>query len=87
MTACAWIGNGRATLKPVCCNSVVPNRSYCKEHIGLVYKEGSSRARRVKDERVAAAVWDLLSEFNAAIEELEAEGFDVHGDSEKIIDT
>jgi hypothetical protein len=71
---CKWIGgNG---YKATCCNTAVEDRSYCTEHLFQVYQEGSNRARRKKDEKVAAAVWDLESEFNAAIEELIAEGFD-----------
>jgi hypothetical protein len=49
----------------------------------LVYKEGSAQGKRKKDAKIAAAVWDLESEFNSAVEELEAEGFDVFGDSER----
>jgi hypothetical protein len=40
-----------------------------------VYQKGTNLGRRKKDERVAAQVWDLESEFNLAVEELEAEGF------------
>jgi hypothetical protein len=50
-------------------------KSYCIEHIGLIYKQGTARARRKKDIRTAAAVWDLESEFNAAVEELILEGY------------
>jgi hypothetical protein len=41
----------------------------------LVYKEGTAKPKRKKDLRVAAAVWDLESEFNAAVEELMNEGY------------
>jgi hypothetical protein len=41
-----------------------------------VYQKGTARAKRHKDIRVAAAVWDLESEFNAAVEELVLEGYD-----------
>jgi hypothetical protein len=37
---------------------------------------GTARARRKKDIRVANQVWDIESEFNAAVEELENEGYD-----------
>ena len=77
-TTCAWIGTGER-----CTNAVVPGRSYCKDHLFLVYKEGSAQGKRKKDAKIAAAVWDLESEFNSAVEELEAEGFDVFGDSER----
>jgi hypothetical protein len=42
----------------------------------LVYQAGTARARRKKDEKTAALVWDLESEFNAAVEELVNEGYD-----------
>ena len=42
----------------------------------MVYQKGTARARRRKDLRTAAAVWDLESEFNAAVEELVMEGYD-----------
>jgi hypothetical protein len=44
--------------------------------LAIVYKAGTARAKRHKDLRVAAAVWDLESEFNAAVEELVLEGYD-----------
>lgn len=72
---CTWIGDN-PRMKPTCCNPSVPGRNYCTDHLFQVYQKGSNRARRKKDERTAAAVWDLESEFNAAIEELIAEGFD-----------
>jgi hypothetical protein len=59
-----------------CGCATVLGKSYCAEHVELVYKAGTARARRVKDVKVAAAVWDLESEFNAAIEELILEGYD-----------
>ena len=70
-TTCAWIGTGER-----CTNAVVPGRSYCKDHLPLVYQAGTARARRKKDEKTAALVWDLESEFNAAVEELVNEGYD-----------
>ena len=41
----------------------------------MIYKMGSAITRK-KDLRTAAAVWDLESELNAAVEELIAEGYD-----------
>lgn len=70
--SCTYLGN---SLTPCGC-ATVEGRSYCAEHIALVYKVGTARAKRKKDIRVAAAVWDLESEFNAAVEELIAEGYD-----------
>jgi hypothetical protein len=71
-TTCTYLGS---SLIPCGCPTVY-SKSYCIEHVGLVYKIGTARARRVKDIKVAAAVWDLESEFNAAVEELILEGHD-----------
>jgi hypothetical protein len=43
----------------------------------MIYQKGTARARRRKDERTAAQVWDVESCFNEAVEELIAEGFDL----------
>lgn len=72
ITTCQYIGSG----KHVCSKPTVKGRSYCEEHLFQVYQKGTARARRKKDERVAAAVWDIQDEFNKAVEELVAEGFD-----------
>ena len=76
---CTYIGSTDdsvyARLQPTCCQPTVAGRSYCAEHLFLVYKEGSAKPRRKKDERTAAAVWDLESEFNAAVQELAEEGY------------
>jgi hypothetical protein len=76
---CQYIGTelGYTRLQPTCCAPSIAGKSYCAEHVWQVYQEGSATARRKKDLRVAAAVWDLESEFNAAIEELVNEGFDI----------
>jgi hypothetical protein len=39
-----------------------------------VYQKGSNLRKRHKDIRTANSVWDIESEFNAALEELAAEG-------------
>ena len=76
---CTYIGatddSTYARLQPTCCAPTVAGRSYCAEHLFLVYKEGTAKPKRKKDLRVAAAVWDLESEFNAAVEELMNEGY------------
>ena len=64
------------TALQACGCPTVLGKSYCAEHVFLVYKQGTARAKRHKDLRVAAAVWDLEAEFNAAVEELIAEGYD-----------
>ena len=81
---CQWQGPTDSTepstaytrYKPTCCASVVPGRSYCEEHLWLVYQKGTAVQRR-KDKKRAEAIWDLESEFNRAVEELIEEGFDI----------
>ena len=70
-TTCTYLGNSTTA----CGCTAVEGRSYCTEHLGLIYKLGTARAQRKKDLRTAAAVWDLESEFNAAVEELILEGY------------
>ena len=70
---CQYIGAHGYT--PTCTAAALPGRHYCAEHLALIYQAGTARARRKKDLRVAAAVWDLESEFNAAVEELIMEGY------------
>ena len=76
ITECQYIGTelGYTRLQPTCCKPTVKGRSYCAEHLWLVYKEGTAVHRR-KDTRVASDVrlWESL--FNEAVEELESEGF------------
>jgi hypothetical protein len=67
---CTWIGDGEG-----CTHTAQAGSSYCAEHHSRVYQVGSG-VRRKKDARRAAAVWDLESEFNAAVQELIDEGFD-----------
>ena len=69
---CLYIGG--EGYKPTCKHTALGGHSYCAEHLAVVYQAGTARARRKKDERVAASVWDLESEFNAAVEELVMEG-------------
>ena len=68
---CAWIGSGER-----CTHMAMEGRSYCLHHYPQVYQAGTARARRKKDERVAATVWNVQDTFNEAVAELEAEGYD-----------
>jgi len=77
MTKCQWIGNGEG-----CNHTAVEGRSYCTEHLAMVYKMGTARARRKKEERTVDKVRIVESLMNEAIAELEAEEFDCYGDSE-----
>ncbi len=68
---------------PYCgCKTLVGTSLYCQEHYPKIYAQGSALRRRHKDTRRAEALRQLQSDFNAVIEELEAEGFDLYGDSE-----
>ncbi len=78
--ACQYIGgNG---LHPTCTHLSLEGRSYCAEHLAMVYKAGTARATRKKELRTVDKVRLVESLFNEAIEQLEAEGFDCYGDSE-----
>ena len=67
---CQWIGNGEG-----CTHAAVAGTSYCAEHYAKVYQTGTA-VRRKKDARRAAAVWDIESAMNEAVEELIEEGYD-----------
>jgi hypothetical protein len=47
-----------------------------------MYVKGSALRKRHKDTRRADAIRQLVSDFNAVIEELENEGFDVYAPSD-----
>jgi hypothetical protein len=66
------MGNSTAA----CGCATLPGKSYCDEHYKLVYQVGTGRARRKKDIRIAAQVWNVQDSFNEAVAELEAEGYD-----------
>ena len=77
---CQYIGG--TGLHPTCQQHSLEGRSYCAEHLALVYKAGTARATRKKELRTVDKVRLVESLFNEAIEQLEAEGFDCYGDSE-----
>lgn len=70
---CQWIGDN-PRMRPVCECIAVKGRSYCEDHLFRVYQKGTNLGKRKKDMRIADAVWDIESEFNTAVAELEAEG-------------
>ena len=78
MTTCTYIGTG-----PRCTAAALEGKSYCAEHYALVYKVGSGRQRK-KDTAQAQRVRYIQQLFHEAMEQLEAEGFDVYGESELI---
>ena len=76
VTTCTYIGTGGG-----CTCAAVPGTSYCGEHYAIVYRVGSGRQRR-RDTRQADKVRLVIQLFQEACDQLEAEGFDVYGDSE-----
>ena len=71
---CQYIGAQDTVPYTTCGCASVQGKSYCSEHVWLVYKEGSNVQRR-KDTRRYDFLTQLISDFNAAAEELEAEGW------------
>ncbi len=67
---CQWIGEGEG-----CGHTALAGSSYCQEHYSKVYQTGTA-VRRKKDARRAAAVWDIESAMNEAVQELIDEGYD-----------
>lgn len=78
MTTCTYIGTG-----PRCTAHTLESKSYCADHYAVVYKVGSGKQRK-KDTLQAQRVRLVQQLFYEAIEQLEAEGFDVYGESELI---
>ena len=76
MTTCTYIGTG-----PRCTAAALEGKSYCADHYAVVYKVGSGRQRK-KDTAQAQRVRYVQQLFYEACDQLEAEGFDVYGDSE-----
>ena len=79
---CQYIGPTGTT--PTCTQVALAGHSYCAEHYALVYKAGTKRATRHKEMRTVDKVRIVESLMNEAIAELEAEGFDCYGDSERL---
>ena len=74
---CSWIGTGEG-----CVHASQAESSYCLQHYGLVYRVGSGKVRK-RDTLQAQRVRLTQQLLQEAIDELEAEGFDVYGDSER----
>lgn len=66
LTGCQWTGCTRA--------DTVEHKSYCEDHVWLVYQKGSAQGRRNKDQQRANDIhlWESL--FNEAVEQLIEEG-------------
>lgn len=76
----------RGTATHACGAETQPGSSYCAEHHSLIYQKGTARARRHREIRTVDQVRMFEQLMNEAVAELEAEGFDVYGERELIID-
>jgi hypothetical protein len=70
------------TASTACGCATVLDKSYCAEHVFLVYKQGTARARRHKEVLTVSKVRIVEQLMHEAIAELEAEGFDCYGQRE-----
>ena len=68
------------------CSPTVLGKSYCAEHVFLVYKQGTARAKRHKELSTVDKVHIVEQLMHEAIAELEAEGFDVYAERELDLD-
>ena len=78
---CSYLGGAaHACASP----RLVPGTLYCELHYGIMYQKGTAYRKRTKDLRRAEALRQFVSDFNAAVEELEADGFDCYGHTEVV---
>lgn len=70
-TECQWIGPDKdyTRLEPTCCKPAVKGKSYCSEHVWLVYQQGTAVHRR-KDTRQAHSLREIISDMNEVYAEL-----------------
>ena len=80
---CTYLGDA---LTPCGCMPTVLGKSYCAEHVFLVYKKGTARAKRKKELTTVDKVRIVEELMHEAIAELEAEGFDCYGERELDLD-
>ena len=73
---CTWIGTDAdyTKLTAACCRTSVLGKSYCAEHVWLVYQEGTRLGRRKKEQRQAHNLLDIISDINEVYAELIHEG-------------
>ena len=76
MNCCTYIGTGTA-----CSCASLEGKNYCAEHYAVVYKVGSGKQRK-KDTLQAQRTRLVQQLFYEACDILEAEGFDLYGESE-----
>ena len=53
---CSWIGNGEG-----CTNPSVPNKSYCEEHVWIVYNKGTGPPQELSEQLAADGSCDLYA--------------------------
>lgn len=75
---CTYMGSAVTA----CGCASLAGKNYCAEHYYTVYQKGTARAKRKKEIRTVDKVRLVESLMNEAIEQLEAEGFDVYGQRE-----
>lgn len=68
---CQWIGLGEG-----CTHQAVEHRSYCEQHLWLVYQKGTNLGKRKKDLRTVDSVRTWQTLMDEAVAELEDEGYD-----------
>ena len=66
---CTYTGHGTHA----CGKPSVQGKSYCAEHVHIVYQKGSAVHRR-KDTRQAHSLADIINDMNEVYEELLLEG-------------
>jgi hypothetical protein len=74
MIRCEWtetIDGG-----PQCENPSVKGRSYCSDHVWLIYEKGTALGRRLKDARKAELLRSIMSDLNEAAEESDVNDLD-----------
>jgi hypothetical protein len=88
---CTYLGsaydprNTRSEPTPYCGrHDLVEGTLYCTEHHGMMYVKGSALRKRKKDTRKADAIRQLISDFDAVVAELDAEGYDVYAPSDVV---
>ena len=69
MIKCEWTETIDGGAK--CGQPGVPGRSYCEDHVWLIYQKGTALGKRKKDVRNAEAFHTVASVLNAAAEELD----------------
>ena len=80
---CTYLGSAtHACASP----KLVPGMLYCEDHYAVMYQKGTAYRKRTKDLRRAEALRQFVSDFNAAVEELELEGFDCWGEGDLAVE-